>query len=533
MGTLGRYVRSVAIQAIADIPARSFCSNVATWSIPDTPNRATRTSLRSWCSISRRVPSRTLGKTATRVRDRPRFRWDGLGASKAAGLDHGSFRLSNDETSPNEPLQLGGRKMTAEIAVLNKSAAALAADSAVTIGRPPNLKVYNTVNKIFELSAHHPVGIMIYGRLDFMGLPYETIVKEYRKRLADTAFPHVSDYKDDFLKYLSTEMPIDDDHRLTNFKVIASDCIAKIGREIDIKVMDDIRTRMKYLKSKVNGISQKLLNAHIKELQSIKFAPGYSTLNYDPSYESAVDDLIAKAIDYVPTDKTKKLLKKHLTYCLAKAKLSSYKSGLVFVGFGNNELCPSLECVETDGIINGKLKVVSTKSIDISRKGPAADVVGFAQDDMAEEFLSGVHPDFLEYVTDITAKIIDDIEESVLSALIQDDVKKKATLAALEPTITKMKEEYSRKRQKYIDDNFRNQIKDMIRSMPKQELALLAATLIEITSLKRKVSKERETVGGEVDVAIISKSEGFVWVKRKHYFPSELNPRFFERHYKR
>jgi hypothetical protein len=34
-----------------------------------------------------------------------------------------------------------------------------------------------------------------------------------------------------------------------------------------------------------------------------------------------------------------------------------------------------------------------------------------------------------------------------------------------------------------------------------------------------------------VDVAIISKDEGFVWTKRKHYFPAELNQRFLARHY--
>jgi hypothetical protein len=45
------------------------------------------------------------------------------------------------------------------------------------------------------------------------------------------------------------------------------------------------------------------------------------------------------------------------------------------------------------------------------------------------------------------------------------------------------------------------------------------------------MSAERETVGGDIDVAIISKSEGFVWIKRKHYFPADLNPRFFRRHY--
>jgi hypothetical protein len=76
-------------------------------------------------------------------------------------------------------------------------------------------------------------------------------------------------------------------------------------------------------------------------------------------------------------------------------------------------------------------------------------------------------------------------------------------------------------------------IVNMIRHMPKQEIAALAKALIDLTSLKRHVSQEQETVGGEVDVAVISKSEGFVWVKRKHYFQPEFNPRFFARHYDR
>jgi hypothetical protein len=28
-------------------------------------------------------------------------------------------------------------------------------------------------------------------------------------------------------------------------------------------------------------------------------------------------------------------------------------------------------------------------------------------------------------------------------------------------------------------------------------------------------------------VAVISKNDGFIWIKRKHYFDPKLNPRFF------
>jgi len=38
---------------------------------------------------------------------------------------------------------------------------------------------------------------------------------------------------------------------------------------------------------------------------------------------------------------------------------------------------------------------------------------------------------------------------------------------------------------------------------------------------------ESESVGGPIDVALISKGDGFVWIERKHYFRAELNHHFF------
>ena len=75
--------------------------------------------------------------------------------------------------------------------------------------------------------------------------------------------------------------------------------------------------------------------------------------------------------------------------------------------------------------------------------------------------------------------------------------------------------------------NFRQKVLDMVHYMPKSELAVMAESLVSLTSMKRRVSAETETVGGPVDVAVISKGEGFVWIKRKHYFEAALNPRYF------
>ena len=75
--------------------------------------------------------------------------------------------------------------MTTEVVVMNKSAVAMAADSAVTISGngQASPKIFNSVNKLFQLSKYAGVGIMIYGGAEMMGIPWETIIKVYRKTI--------------------------------------------------------------------------------------------------------------------------------------------------------------------------------------------------------------------------------------------------------------------------------------------------------------------------------------------------------------
>ena len=72
-------------------------------------------------------------------------------------------------------------------------------------------------------------------------------------------------------------------------------------------------------------------------------------------------------------------------------------------------------------------------------------------------------------------------------------------------------------------------IMSIVGQLPKEELAEMAEALVNLTFLKRRVTPAAETVGGPVDVAVISEGDGLVWMKRKHYNAAELNPRYFER----
>jgi hypothetical protein len=67
--------------------------------------------------------------------------------------------------------------------------------------------------------------------------------------------------------------------------------------------------------------------------------------------------------------------------------------------------------------------------------------------------------------------------------------------------------------------------------LPKDLLAEVAESLVNLTSFKRRISMtSAETVGGPIDVAVISRGDGFVWIKRKHYFKPELNPQFMSQY---
>ena len=95
--------------------------------------------------------------------------------------------------------------MTALVSILNKKAAVIAADSAVTITRGDNTKIINTATKVFRLSSKSPVGVMIYSSAEFMGIPWSVLFKLYRDKNSGKSFDTLKEYVDDFINFLRHE----------------------------------------------------------------------------------------------------------------------------------------------------------------------------------------------------------------------------------------------------------------------------------------------------------------------------------------
>lgn len=60
--------------------------------------------------------------------------------------------------------------------------------------------------------------------------------------------------------------------------------------------------------------------------------------------------------------------------------------------------------------------------------------------------------------------------------------------------------------------------------MPIQDAIDLAEFLVDVSAKFARFMPQPESVAGEIEIAAITKHEGFKWVRRKHYYHASINP---------
>lgn len=205
-------------------------------------------------------------------------------------------------------------------------------------------------------------------------------------------------------------------------------------------------------------------------------------------------------------------------------------TGIVISGFGNKEHFPRLYSYKFGDMICGVLRYVEDETVEIGNNNRAR-IVPFAQDEMISAFLSGIRPkfqrDLLRSIARFGHGIIDNLVEAntELSDRQKKNWKGKAS-ASLSPALKTFVGELLEHQQKNMEP-----INNALVHLPKDEVAHVAESLVNLNSFQKRVSLDAETVGGPIDVAVISKGDGFIWIKRKHYFEPSLNHHFFANYY--
>ncbi len=428
--------------------------------------------------------------------------------------------------------------MSSVIGILNKQAVALAADSAVTISSRENRKIFNTANKIFTLSKRNPVGVMIYNSAAFMGTPWEIIIKMYREQLKDRSFKTVEAYQKNFLKYLRGKNFFSDRHEedsaLADFFLfwlyVLKDEIKKQNQSLFVNQTSE-------KKKKIFELLDKNVTGFIKNVENKEVCSDFKkyTQRSFSAYTKAVFDQCLEWVfepdNLKPPESLKVKLRRFLYYQTISKDFYLNYSGLIFVGYGDDEIYPQLIPVNVSFVLDDKLRyfVDINMSANISSKNNAV-IRPFAQIDVINTILSGIDPELDSYYMDNFRIFLNKYNQLVAKKIGEQSTELAELIRGLD--IQNVIDEYINVNRKIRRDNYIVPLMDAVASLSKEDLAEMAESLIYLTYLKRRITFKEESVGGPVDVALITKGDGFIWIKRKHYFDPKLNHHFFKNYLK-
>lgn len=428
--------------------------------------------------------------------------------------------------------------MTAEVAILNREAVAMAADSAATVSDGTGQKIFSSAHKIFALSKHHPVGIMIYGNALFMDIPWEVIIKVYRRNLGDNRFNTLNEYARNFIEFLKGDLKLFPPSQQE--KYVASCVFPYFGSmrmEIEEKAEELLNEQGELSDEDVseiidvivgealaawkNGFSN-ILNkeTHRKQIKTVYrelFAAARANVFEDLPISTRSATRLIEIASYLP-----------VTFPEGIEKQDT--AGIVISGFGEDEIFPSIVSYTVEGIANNVLKYKELVNESIGFEKTAL-IYPFAQREMVITFIDGISPLFQELYSDLLVQSILNYPEIIIDAVVPtlEEKKKEKMLEQIEKVgISNLELGLQRiheiQREKFVDP-----ILKVVTFLAKNELAEMAESLVNLTCLRKKISMDDETVGGPVDVAVISKGDGLIWIRRKQYFERELNPDFFNR----
>ena len=420
--------------------------------------------------------------------------------------------------------------MTAEIVVMNRLGVALASDSAASVLIDGRTKLFHS-DKLYMLSRCQPVGVMVYNNSALAHVPWETLIKLFRERLGNKSFSSLDLYGGALIEFLQENVAMFPE--TAQREVFLQGLIAYF-RVLQGRIRNEskgiLRPQVGDVGPKLNGAAQKVLTDVLIEWNRADDwvtdkAFGVTAIG---RLSREVSEAINECFPYLNADNVRRLMDVARAVVTKLKMLPEAYSGIVIAGFGADEHFPSLVSYEIGGFFESKLKVLPGETVKVDGRVQAA-VVPFAQTDAVYSFLYGARPSLYEDTITEVAQVILGLPDLIIDGMPgvgkqrKSDYKSKVQ-AGLKDVASEMFRELQERR----EAKFLRPVLDSIAHLPKGELAHVASTLVNLSSFQKRVSMtEDETVGGPIDVALITKGDGFIWVERKHYFKAELNSHYF------
>lgn len=423
--------------------------------------------------------------------------------------------------------------MTAIVGVLSRRGIAFAADSAATHTSASGQKITNHANKIFSLSKYQPVGVALYSNLDFMGIPWDNIIKMFRNDLHDKKYATLQLYIDEFWKFVKKNCLItvagDQEGYVEvlaeNYnKEIHSFALSQIGGTVT--PVNTAQYFQHYI-TKLDDFKVSFTPHKAKDFANYKFA------DFQKFAKNSLDKVLAgiMTIQGCPADFRKKFEESLYSLLCHRSHTYFLYSGLVFFGYGDKELFPSYQEYLVSYAVDNRIKYTANSSFRISNMQKAV-IAPFAQTDVTNTVIRAIEDELRQKFYDNNKMSLRGFRDEIVNQMMAANAPQQLIEILNALDIDKYSGDYQKGMNNYIQNHYIDSLIETVAYLSKEDLADMAESLVRMTCIKRRITSTQETVGGPVDVAVVTKGDGFIWMKRKHYFDPKLNPQFFERYNK-
>lgn len=417
--------------------------------------------------------------------------------------------------------------MTSEVVLMNRQAVAMAADSAVTITGGNYIKTYQSVDKLFPLVEGQPVAVMIYNNAEIMSTPWETVISLYREAARGRPLETVEAYAEDFMSFISGNPDLfSADHQDTEFFKHIAVVFSVVAEDFDYQVAKFKEQNAARLREHLSAIFEFVVNELYSDLQRYPDDTPRSDLTCFPQgmgeqvrrrYRSEIEQLLESLLASIKTEHpgltvseaTRERLREVAVLSVTKDAFFEHYTGVVFAGFGAREKFPSMRSYLSSSVILGVLKRKQDRRADMSADGGPV-VQPFAQDRMIRTFLTGVDPYLRMFMYGETLKLSMNIVTDLIGRApgLSDQQRQSLFRDYSENNMGYALKEFFKSIDAYQYQVHTYPIYRAIGSLPKRELGETAASLIKLNSFQQKVMHAIETVGGPIDVAVITRNGG-------------------------
>jgi hypothetical protein len=270
---------------------------------------------------------------------------------------------------------------------MNRLAVVLAADSATTVTqwgeKGKEERYFKGANKIFQVSNYHPVGMMVFDSAEILKVPWEVVIKQFRSHLGNKSFNDLRGYAEEFFSFLNGSA------RLFP-PAVQKEAFLSAARTAALRILFRTETENGADESDCRKVIDAAVAARRAEVEAMPLSPCIQPGLVTEIIASWQDDLVAmfgawqeglgKIGHMYPTD---------MEHFAGTGILEVFKlpgeyigtTGIVFAGFGDHDVFPSMIEYSSSGMVAGVPVSVEKSKAVVDHQTPAW-LSAFAQTSM-------------------------------------------------------------------------------------------------------------------------------------------------------